>query len=1285
MHKTAKKNVAKIIWLIIGISLAIHLLSFLVGKTLLENWQLAHEPFHSSVEMSGSVIALMVAAFLIIFERANRGTHFNSQITAALIVMGVLDGFHAIVHVGDSFVWLHSIATFTGSLFFVVIWAPKRWKFFKSIWWPLIALIMAPCIGICTLLFPDILPTMVQNGRFTLTARLINVSGGILLFVSAIRLVQEYFHTRSTDDILFCLHCSLLGAASIMFEQSNLWDVPWWGWHLLRFMAYLVAILFVIQSEGKMLSDYLKDIIERKKLEKELRENHDQLQELVNERTAEITETNEKLRDEITERKMTEKMLHEKSAYLQLLQVTAVAANEAMEIKDAFQPILNEICDYTGWPIGHAYVISKDDPNLLEPTTVWRLKDVIHFAGFRSVTEMTKFAKGIGLPGRVLANGKPFWIVDVTRDINFPRARIAEDINIKSAFAFPVKVGAKVAAVLEFFSTKATEPNQQFLDVMADVGTQLGRVVERKKAEEKLLASESSARRLIESNIIGVVIADFHGYLLEANRVFLEMVGYSREEVAGRQILWSEMTPTEYRHLDEHAIEQVKATGSCTTYEKEFFRKDGGRISIMLGAALLDGKEDVCIVFILDITERKLTEEELVRSRQKSLLHTQRTPLAVIEWNTNFEVTEWNPAAEKIFGYRNEEALGRHAEFIIHENAKKHVNEVWQNLLTQQGGMRSTNENITKDGNTKVCEWYNTPLVSESGEVLGVASLVQDITDKKLVEDEIKLLNETLEQRITKRTAELSQINKTLVQEVSERKIVEEALHASEGRLLSLSRATFEGIVFSKKGVFLDCNEQFACIVGYELDELIGTDGLALVHPEDRELARNRITTGSEEPYELRLLCNDNSIKFVEAHGQMMLINGERLRVTAFRDITERKKLEEEIIKIQKLESVAVLAGGIAHDFNNNLQSIVSCIALAKTYANPKDEIYRKLEEAINVVFQSKSLTQQLLTFSKGGEPVKNTICISKLIKYSANLALSGSNVRCELGIPDNLSPIEADKGQLSQAISNLIINANQAMPEGGNIKLWAENIKVVERDQIPLQQGKYVKISVTDQGTGISQEHLQKIFDPYFTTKEMGSGLGLATCYSIIKKHEGYITVESEMGVGTTFRIYLPASSKEIREISVQGEVNKNSTAPVNTRNEETPNVSKGKVLLMDDEATIRLFNSQHLINLKYEVETAEDGVEAIELYKKAMKSGKPFDAIIMDLTVPGGMGGREAIKKLLEIDPEVRAIVASGYADDQIMAESNKYGFSGVLVKPYEIAELDEELQKVIMQKDY
>jgi nitrogen-specific signal transduction histidine kinase/ActR/RegA family two-component response regulator len=405
----------------------------------------------------------------------------------------------------------------------------------------------------------------------------------------------------------------------------------------------------------------------------------------------------------------------------------------------------------------------------------------------------------------------------------------------------------------------------------------------------------------------------------------------------------------------------------------------------------------------------------------------------------------------------------------------------------------------------------------------------------------------------------------------------------------------------------------------------------------------------------------------------MMTINDEMLRITVLRDITERKKLEDELLKMQRLESIGVLAGGIAHDFNNNLQSILSCVTLAKTYVNPEDEVYEKLEEAKKVVIQSKSLTQQLLTFSKGGEPVKNTISISKLIKNSVNLALSGSNVRCEFGIPDDLWSVEADKGQLNQVISNLIINADQAMPEGGNIKVWAENINVAEKGLLPVEEGNYVKINIEDQGTGISHENLQKIFDPYFTTKQKGSGLGLATCYSIIKKHDGHIDVESEVGIGTVFHLYLPSSRKEISKEDVSGKVDGKCVEKI------TPLVGR-KILLMEDEAIIRLAVTQHLRNLEYEVETAEEGAKAIELYNKAIESGKSFDAVIMDLTIPGGMGGKETVKRLLEIDPEVRVIVASGYANDHIMANYKRYGFSGVLAKPYEIDELDEALKKVM-----
>ena len=387
--------------------------------------------------------------------------------------------------------------------------------------------------------------------------------------------------------------------------------------------------------------------------------------------------------------------------------------------------------------------------------------------------------------------------------------------------------------------------------------------------------------------------------------------------------------------------------------------------------------------------------------------------------------------------------------------------------------------------------------------------------------------------------------------------------------------------------------------------------------------------------------------------------------VLVFRDATEKQKLEEEILKAGKLESVGILAGGIAHDFNNILTAITGNISLAMRDIKPSDAIFRRLVDAESACLRAKELTYQLLTFSKGGAPVKKTVSVSEIIEDSARLALAGSNVRCKISVPDDLLPADVDEGQISQVINNLLINAVEAMPGGGVITVRAENLTAGKGDALPLAYGKYLKISIQDQGTGILPGHLRKIFDPYFTTKQKGSGLGLAICYSIVKKHDGHISVESVLGSGTTFSIYLPASSKE----------------PARKKDSrEEPIRGEGKILVMDDEAIVRDVTGQILKHLGYDVEFAGDGSEAIELYRKAKESGKPFDLVIMDLTVPGGMGGKEAILRLIEIDPDVRAIVSSGYSDNLVMSDFRQYGFKGVVAKPYKIQQLALALHNVL-----
>jgi two-component system cell cycle sensor histidine kinase/response regulator CckA len=397
--------------------------------------------------------------------------------------------------------------------------------------------------------------------------------------------------------------------------------------------------------------------------------------------------------------------------------------------------------------------------------------------------------------------------------------------------------------------------------------------------------------------------------------------------------------------------------------------------------------------------------------------------------------------------------------------------------------------------------------------------------------------------------------------------------------------------------------------------------------------------------------------------------DGERQFQVIYQDITDRKHMEEERQHLAKLESVGTLAGGIAHDFNNILTAILGNISLARMTEKPESELQDMLADAEKASLRAKDLTQQLLTFAKGGAPVKKLASLTELIKDTASFALRGSNVTCRFCLPDDLWQAEIDEGQISQVLNNLVINARQSMPAGGTIEVRAENMEITGKQRLgsrlPLEPGDYIRIMVKDQGTGILEEHLPRIFDPYFTTKQTGSGLGLATSYSIVRSHCGHISIESKVGIGSTFYVYLPASRGT-------------KAAPKTT--EKVLPVAGGRILLMDDEASLREVAGRMLNHIGYEdVAVASDGEEAIKLYREALKSGKPFDVVILDLTIPGGMGGKETIQKLREINPQIKAVVSSGYSDSSLMSEYQNYGFKGILAKPYTMEQMSQTLQKL------
>lgn len=388
--------------------------------------------------------------------------------------------------------------------------------------------------------------------------------------------------------------------------------------------------------------------------------------------------------------------------------------------------------------------------------------------------------------------------------------------------------------------------------------------------------------------------------------------------------------------------------------------------------------------------------------------------------------------------------------------------------------------------------------------------------------------------------------------------------------------------------------------------------------------------------------------------------------VLVFRDVTEKRRVEDELIKAQKLESIGVLAGGIAHDFNNILTAIFGNISLAKMHPNSHPGVAKALAETESAFWRARDLTHQLLTFAKGGAPIRKTASIAEVLTESVAFVLRGSNINGEFRLPDDLWPVKFDRGQISQVVNNLLINAREAMPGGGTVKIEACNLHVGPREIPRLTPGRYVRIVISDQGVGIPEHHLDKIFDPYFSTKQEGSGLGLATAYSIVKRHDGHMAVTSKPGQGAAFSVFLPASDEAI--------------APPPGKTDNETYGGKGRILLMDGEESVRKVGGALLAQLGYDVEISANGAQAIQLYRRAMEQRRPFTGVIMDLTVRGGMGGEECIRRLKEIDPGVRAVVSSGYSTHPVMADFARHGFRGVISKPYEIRELSEALHAAL-----
>ncbi len=464
----------------------------------------------------------------------------------------------------------------------------------------------------------------------------------------------------------------------------------------------------------------------------------------------------------------------------------------------------------------------------------------------------------------------------------------------------------------------------------------------------------------------------------------------------------------------------------------------------------------------------------------------------------------------------------------------------------------------------------------------------------------------------------------------------------------------------------------FERILGYSQAELHGKEFESLLHPDDKETTRRWLQAGfqqdAQDGLSARLRHRDGPWISMEGAAQVFEdASGAARMVIVARDLSQKLLVEEELLHVRKLESLEVLAGGIAHDFNNILTAILLNISTAAMDVDPEDEEYLLLDQARKSCQQASDLAQQLLTFSKRGTPVKKTISIAQLIRDTIGFALRGSALNCEYDLPVDLWPVNIDEVQIGQVLNNIVTNALQAMPDDGNLQVACSNVSQESDMRLPKENSHYVRIAVFDHGPGIPEEHLPRIFEPYFSTRPEASGLGLSTAYAIVRNHAGVLQVESQVGKGTEVFCYLPAV-KDAKVVAA---------AP---QEPEPLQQSMTRVLVMDDDAFIRNILVRTLTRMGYQADASKDGDEAVALYRKAIRDGKRYAAVILDLTVPGGKGGRETARELRALDGGAKVIITSGYLDDPVLHNHQLHGFAGALRKPFEIREVRELLCKTI-----
>lgn len=769
----------------------------------------------------------------------------------------------------------------------------------------------------------------------------------------------------------------------------------------------------------------------------------------------------------------------------------------------------------------------------------------------------------------------------------------------------------------------------------------------RHELEKNLRRSEERYRLLHNGMIDGFARTTMTGEIVEFNEAFRKMLGYSSEQIT--KLTYRDITPEKWLSYESEIIcSEVLPLGFSQVYEKEYIRSDGSVFPVELRIYLTKneaGDNEGMWGIVRDISDRKRAENDRIRIQQQLLATLDQTPAGIMIVDApDISIRLVNQAAARILfgrqldpGIRFSSLAERYSwTFFTKDGIEIPGDETPIYLAIRHGKTVSSEELrvVRQDGSESWILVNAAPIRDETGRIIEGISVFLDITELKQSE---------------------------------------EAYLASELKYSETIEMLPLGIYeCDMTGRITFANRQAFSYFGMTDDDFRrGTSIFDVIIPEQAQKARVMMQKHlRNEPigdFQYTGLRKDGTTFPLEIHSSLIWSKNSPAGMRGvLYDLSSRKAMEEELFKANKLESVGVLAGGIAHDFNNILTAMLGNISLSKMNIERTHPVFDLLNDAEKAGFRAKDLTQQLLTFSRGGSPVKESMLLPVIIRDSAEFVLRGSVSKCSYSFPSDLWPIHADKGQISQVIQNLIINANQAMPKGGTIAVTAFNREIGRGENPNLSEGRYVGIAIKDSGVGIPQTLLQNIFDPYFTTKQTGSGLGLSICYSIIRNHGGLITVESEVGKGTMFTVLLPAADSMADE--------------ENRENEQLQLHGSGRILVMDDDTMIHDLLNSLLTAFGYTVDFAHDGDQALTMYDSAEAEHRPFSLVIMDLTIPGRMGGRETIKLLKEKYPSAKAIVSSGYSNDPVMTQFSDYGFSGILPKPFTVEDLLKAVKGII-----